>query len=274
MLKRVLSSVLCVVAMVIVMQAMAEAGTGTISGTSISQCICFSATGAVVSCSGSYAFKKCSIDASTLLKSLGNVTSGPNATNTAYAVTLFLEDATVFCVNKAGNAGNANGQPFEQIEAIQLTDLITNKRIDKNGKATSDLIFSDELLLSTTGFTSADLCQNSNWTAKVFVQNLQAYGRLFQDNSTTSCDLNAANFNGCDVSDRLDVACGAPQGANVTTPFTYSCTTLCHDDAGTACPFLAPSTNDPSPPCLVDVVPNSNPPTPTTNPPSCVTVQP
>jgi hypothetical protein len=248
-LKRVVAIGVTVFMAVLMIGSMADAGTGSISGTSISQCVCFSATGKVVSCSGTFAVKRCSIDVATLLKGLGNVGSGPNAVAGAYLVELFIENGTVFCVNKPGNAEPSNGQPFEGT-LIQV-DTITNKEIDKNGKALSDLFFTDKFILESLGIQIADLCPNNNWTGLVFVDTLQAIGRLLRDESPTSCNLTPPlhpsdpplDFNGCTVADSLGVTCSAPAGATVTVPFEYACTTVCQDSAGNLCPTFDPDSD-------------------------------
>jgi hypothetical protein len=256
LIKKVFAIGISVLTAVLTMGSMVEAGTGTISGTSLSQCLCFSATGLRVSCSGSYAVKRCSIDVQSLLSALGNVSKGPNATAAAYDVSLFIQDAFVSCINKAGNSGSANGQPFIGTPAsVDKTDLITNARITKNGHALSDLLFTDEDILNAlflagafqgTGITSiADLCPNANWSARVLVEKLQAFGRLFfDDDPATACNLDPpVNFNGCRLGDALSVQCFAPAGSTSTAPFTYvgangsqPCDTLCHNDEGITCP--------------------------------------
>jgi hypothetical protein len=261
MLRKVIAVGVGVLTAVLAMGSVVQAASGTISGTSYSQCVCFSCTGAVVSCSKSFCVKRCSIDAEGILKGLGNVSKGPNATAAAYDVSLFIQDAFVSCVNKASNA-DANGQPFvgtEGTPTIEKNDLITNARIDKNGTAVSNIVFTDEEILAAlfaagafegAGITSiADLCPNKNWQARVLVERLQAVGRLFFADSDT-CDLTPAPddplpFAGCTLGDALAVQCFAPTGATATTPFTYvgespdgspPCDTLCHNDAGSICP--------------------------------------
>ena len=264
MLRKVIAIGIGVLTMMLAIGSTVEAATGTISGTSYSQCVCFSCTGAVVSCSKSFCVKRCSIDAQGILTGLGNVSKGPNATAAAYDVSLFIQDAFVSCVNKAGNAGDASGQPFIGTSAAPLekTDAITNARIDKNGKAISNIVFTDEEILQAlfdagafegTGITSInDLCQNANWQPRVLVEKLQALGRVFFDDSdaAATCDLTPPSgaplaLEGCTLGDALAVQCFAPTGATATTPFTYvggspdgspPCDTLCHDDAGSICP--------------------------------------
>jgi len=223
----------------------ADAGTGTISGTSIKQCVCFSATGAIVSCSGTFAVKRCSIDVASLLKGLGNTFQGPNSVAAAYDVHLFLQNGTVFCINRPGNAEPANGTPFEAT-VIEQVDVITNKEVDKNGRALSDLFFTDKNMLDAMGISIADLCPNKNWTGYVFVQDLQALGRLFRDDDATNPDSGTCNLNpqagqpvqvaGCTLADALGVSCSAPGGASITAPFEYACTTECQNSAGDPCP--------------------------------------
>jgi hypothetical protein len=238
-LKRVVAIGVTVFMAVLMIGSMADAGTGSISGTSISQCVCFSATGKVVSCSGTFAVKRCSIDVATLLKGLGNTFQGPNAVAALYDVQLFLQTGDVFCVNKPGNAEPANGQPFEGV-IVEKVDVITNKEIDKNGKALSDLFFGDQEMLTAMGIPVEDLCPNKNWTALVFVQSLQALGRLLRDENQSPCQLDPVNgpinLNGCTVADALGVACTAPAGATVSAPFDYACATVCQDSAGVLCP--------------------------------------
>ena len=249
-LKKVVAIGVIAVIGLLMIGSTADAGTGTISGTSLKQCVCFSATGAVVSCSGSFAIKRCSIDVATILKGLGKVTGNGNTTAALYDVKLFIQHATVFCVNKANNAFPANGQPFEGLE-IEQKDAILNKEIDKNGKALSDLFFTDEFMLEQAGVSIADLCPNANWSGRVFVDELQALGRLFRDddpaNLATPCNLDPNNGPividdpSCTLADSLGVSCVAPTGATVTAPFDYVCTTECTaSGVPAACPLAAP----------------------------------
>ena len=89
-LKKLLAIDVIVLIALLMIGSTADAGTGTISGTSISQCVCFSSTGKVVSCSGTFAVKRCSIDIASILKGLGNLGSCPNAVAAAFDVQLLL----------------------------------------------------------------------------------------------------------------------------------------------------------------------------------------
>jgi hypothetical protein len=246
MFKKVIAAAIGIVMALLVTMSITEAATGTISGTSIKQCVCFSATGAIVSCSGTFAVKRCSIDIASILKGLGNVGNGPNAVAAAYDVHLFVQNGTLFCVNKPGNAEPASGTPFEAT-VIDQVDVISNKEIDKNGKALSDLFFTDKNILDALGISIADLCPNKNWTGYVLVQDLQALGRLFRDpdlTDTTLCNLDpqkgALVLDGCILADALGVTCSAPDGATVTAPFEYTCDVACQNSAGNVCPTGTP----------------------------------
>jgi hypothetical protein len=263
MLRKVIAVGVGALTAVLAMGSVVQAATGTISGTSYSQCVCFSCTGAVVSCSKSFCVKRCSIDAEGILKGLGNVSKGPNATAALYDVILFIQDAFVSCVNKAGNTATASGQPFIGTDTADLekADTITNAKIDKNGTAVSKIVFTDEEILAAlfaagafagTGITSpADLCPNANWQPRVLVEKLQALGRVFfDDDPATSCNLvpsqqEPLNLDECTLGDAQAVQCFAPTGATASTPFTYvggspdgspPCDTLCHDKTGSICP--------------------------------------
>jgi len=251
MLKKIVVIGISVLTMVLTIGSTVEAGTGTVSGTSVSQCVCFSCTGAVISCSkATVCFKQCSIGVASILSGLGNVTKGPNATPAAYNVNLFVQDAEVSCVNKAGNAQSGEGQPFIDQSGVpaEESDTIDDAQVTKNGRALSDILFEDEQLLQAlidggafegTGITSiADLCPNNNWTARVLVNQLQAFGRLFYDeDGQGGCNLDdPSTFPMCTLADALSVQCSAPADATVDQPFTYvggdgspPCDTLCHN---------------------------------------------
>ncbi len=234
-----------------------EAATGTISGTSCTSCICFScATGAVVSCTSSTAWKtcnakRCSIGVESLLKGLGNLTSGPNSDDAANRVKVFLQEVTVQCRNPGGQAENANAPKFVGEVVLTANDFIEPASVQKNGKALSNVGFVDGVILAAIGITStADLCPNSNWTVKPLVTKMRVLGELFYDedpaNAADNCVLDGEpadfDFLGCSLRDALSVQCFAPSGAIAGAEFTYvgansfaPCDTLCHNSAGTLC---------------------------------------
>jgi hypothetical protein len=123
----------------------------------------------------------CSIDVDSILSGLGNTTPGGTTPDAAYAVNLFLEDATVFCVNQPGNARTANGQPFIN-EPVELTgqDLIAPASISKNGRALSEITFTDQDIIDAliaAGALADASCPNANWQIRVFVKEMEVLGR-------------------------------------------------------------------------------------------------
>ena len=241
MYMKVVALGLSMVAMVLTMSSPVEAYPGTISGTSTTQCICFNALNQRVTCPATCSLpsckKVCSIDVASILSGLGNTTPGGTTPNAAYAVNLFLEDATVFCVNQPGNAKSAQGQPFIN-EPVELTgeDLIEPATISKNGRALSEITFTDQDIIDAliaAGALASASCPNENWQIRVFVKEMEVFGRLFRDEDGTwpgGCDLtNPFTFGSCVLGDALNQQCNAPNNATVNQPFTYSCTTLCHN---------------------------------------------
>jgi hypothetical protein len=222
-----------------------EAGTGTVSGTSVSQCICFTCSGAIISCSkpkssttcstSTWRTKVCSIGVETILKQLGNVTN----TDTLYRVRLWAKGGNAFCVNKPGNTETAEGQPFTPTD-VTKGDQITSNDIEKNGRALSDILFTDEEIVFGQNIT----CPNQNWSLKVLVTELEAWGQLLRDDDGTNsgpCNLtNPATFGACTLADELRVNCTSPGGVTVNQPFDYMCEELCHNNADndptTGCP--------------------------------------
>ena len=237
---KVIALGLSILAMALTMSPTVEAYPGTISGTSTTQCICFNALNQRITCPSTCSLpsckKVCSIDVASILSGLGNTTPGTITSNAAYAVNLFLEDATVFCVNPAGNAQSAQGQPFIN-EPVELLgeDLIEPASISKNGKALSEITFTDQDIIDAlvaTGALASASCPNTGWQIRVFVKEMEVFGRLFrdEDGAEGNCDLTDPNtFGSCVLADAMNQQCNAPNNATVNQPFTYSCTTLCHN---------------------------------------------
>jgi hypothetical protein len=224
---------------------------------------------------------KCSVDVEGLLGGLGNVSKGPNANPVAYRVTMFIQAAEVSCINPAGNAERATGQPFIGTPVpISDTDVINSAaQVTKNGRALADVLFEDADIINNlikagafvdSGITSiADLCPNTQWTARVLVKQMQVLGQAFDNSENSSfCDLNdprtsypipGGGFNpGCNLTDAMAVQCYAPTGAIVDTFFTYvgdsadgapPCNTICsnrlaeQNSSVLACPD--PTASDP-----------------------------
>jgi hypothetical protein len=158
---------------------------------------------------------KCSVNVESLLGGLGNVSQGPNADVVLYRVTMFMQDVHVSCVNKAGNAEPANGQPFINLAVdVSEEDLIDAAQVTKNGRALSDILFEDHEIIATLiaadafdeSITSAaDLCQK-NWTPRVLIRKMQVFGQV---------------FNNSELADAMAVQCFAPAGAVANEFFTY-----------------------------------------------------
>jgi hypothetical protein len=250
MIVRTVALGLSILAMALTMSSTVEAYPGTISGTSIKQCLCFNALNQRITCPATCTApscrKVCSIDVLSLLSGLGNTTPG-DSSNAAYAVNLFVEQASVFCVNQPGNAEPAKGQVFinEAVE-IQATDLIEPASITKNGRALSEIVFTDkdivDALAAAGAFgTNGAACPSANWQIRVFVGEMEVFGRLFRDEDGAggACNLtNPGTFGLCTLGDAMSVQCNAPNNATVANPFEYNCDTLCHnsDNKVVACP--------------------------------------
>ncbi|HEU4368820.1 MAG TPA: hypothetical protein VFV05_11420 [Methylomirabilota bacterium] len=256
---KVIALGLSILAMALTMSSPVEAYPGTISGTSTTQCICFNALNQRITCPSTCSLpsckKVCSIDVASILSGLGNTT--PNDTsNAAYAVNLFIEHATIFCVNKPGNAEPAQGQAFinEPVE-VEHTDLIEPASITKNGRALSEITFTDQDLLDaliTAGALAGASCPNSNWQIRVFVDAMEVFGRLFRDEDGAlagGCDLTNPASPPCVLADALSQQCNAPSNASVNQPFDYNCNTLCHnaDNKFAECPVIPQVITDPTP---------------------------
>jgi hypothetical protein len=252
MIVRIVALGLSMLAMVLMMSSTVEAYPGTIAGTSIKQCLCFNSLNQRITCPATCTSpscrKVCSIDVLSLLSGLGNTTPGGDTANAAYAVNLFVEQATVFCVNQAGNAQSASGQPFinETGVEIQATDLIEPASITKNGRALSEIVFTDKDIIDALAAAGAfggkgAACPNSNWQIRVLVGEMEVFGRLFRDEDGEggACNLtNPGTFGFCTLGDAMSVQCNAPNNATVSAPFEYNCDTLCHnsDNKAVACP--------------------------------------
>jgi len=240
---KVIALGLSILAMALTMSSPVEAYPGTISGTSTTQCICFNALNQRITCPSTCSLpsckKVCSIDVASILSGLGNTTPG-DASNAAYAVNLFIEHATIFCVNKPGNAEPAQGQAFinEPVE-VDGTDLIEPASISKNGRALSEITFTDQDLIDAlirAGALVSASCPNSNWQIRVFVDAMEVFGRLLRDEDGAAlggCNLNDPHtyppVGACVLADALSQQCNAPPSASVNQPFDYNCNTLCHN---------------------------------------------
>jgi hypothetical protein len=251
---------LSILTVVLSMTSTAEAYPGSIAGTSIKQCLCFNSLNQRITCPATCTApscrKVCSVDVLSLLSGLGNTTPG-DSSNAAYAVNLFVEQASVFCVNRPGNAQSAQGQPFinEAVE-IQATDLIEPASITKNGRALSEIVFTDKDIVDALAAAGAfgdknAACPNANWQIRVFVGEMEVFGRLFRDEDGAggACNLtNPGTFGFCTLGDAMSVQCNAPNNATVTAPFEYNCDTLCHnsDNKVVDCP-VTPGVITPNP---------------------------
>jgi hypothetical protein len=158
---------------------------------------------------------KCSVNVEALLGGLGNVSQGPNQDFVQYRVTMFMQDVHISCVNKAGNAEPANGQPFINVAVdVSKEDLIDAAQVKKNGRALSDILFEDDEIITTLiaaevfddSITSAaDLCKR-NWTPRVLIREMQVFGQV---------------FNNSELADAMAVQCLAPANAVADELFTY-----------------------------------------------------
>ena len=84
-----------------------------------------------------------SVEVASILKKLQNA----NTTEPAYEVTLFLQQVSARCKNPAGGSENANGNPFNLDVVLSETQTPKDFPISKNGRAVSEIVFTDNDLL-------------------------------------------------------------------------------------------------------------------------------
>lgn len=114
-----------------------------------------------------------SITAESLLQHLRNVDNNP----VSVAVHMTNVAATFRCQNNGGNADTANGEPFTWEGALTGLQTLTDGEISKNGRAISDISFSDKEIFDDffcpEGTTCSEpddyvfpegICQNQNWS--------------------------------------------------------------------------------------------------------------
>jgi hypothetical protein len=174
-----------------------------------------------------------SVEVASILKRLQNATT----TAPAYEVTLFLKQVSARCRNPAGGSENANGSPFDLDVVLSETQTPKDFPISKNGRAVSEIVFSDDDLLSAIAPLLGTVCK-PKWTLdKIAVNKMQVFGTLF------SCENGGNQDNprvsGCIVADALGKQCVVPGGQDpFKPPFTYDCGgTICDGISGpTACP--------------------------------------
>jgi hypothetical protein len=180
-----------------------------------------------------------SVEIESILKQLTNT----RITEPAYEVVMFLQAVSARCTNPAGGTEIVNnGQPF-QVENLVLgmTQIGQDFAITKNGRALSEIVFSDPSLIAAVEAASGRLC-NPNWTVdKLVVHAMQVFGTLF------SCEEGGdpaapRGLPACRITDALGRQCDAPAAQDLfNTTFEYDCATVCDGVApdGNACPQLA-----------------------------------
>jgi hypothetical protein len=161
-----------------------------------------------------------SVEVESILKQLKNAAK----TGPLYEVVMFLQEVSVTCKNPAGQTGEANsGEPFELNNvAVSETDTIGADQITKNGRALSEIIFSNDELAAALATARGAVCKK-NWTAdKIVVNAMEVVGTLF------SCPADGA----CEFADALGKQCFAPAGQDLfSTTFEYNCSTTCVGEA-------------------------------------------
>lgn len=181
-----------------------------------------------------------SVDVSSILKQLQNAAK----TEPAYEAALVGQEVLVRCKNPAGKTDVLNnGKPFNVDFDLTKSEAIKPQAISKNGKALSELIFTDQDIQQGLGIsdqTCADAHPGQggqNWKLdKVVVTKAQVIGTLF------SCQpyiINGITYDGnpndprnaaspCGISDSLGKQCTIPAGQDpFKPPFKYSCNTVC-----------------------------------------------
>src|SRR5262245_33288636 len=115
MATRFITASILIIGLVLLMGTKAEA---RISGQATKQTGCTQELAAVGFCTCPEG--GCSIIVAAILNGLGNVTKVP----TAYAVTVSITKATIFCFNPATNSLNGNGVPFRGSATLDGLDTI------------------------------------------------------------------------------------------------------------------------------------------------------
>jgi hypothetical protein len=205
----------------------------------------------------------CSVHVEQVLSQLQNTDgSKNNGTYTAYVATLFNLTGRIYCVNKAGNASDANGVPFDGVEIPISAGAQINQKLVKNGRTLEKIVFDDPTLIAALNVPAT--CPNGNWHQIVIFTKMQVFGTQYQQdsNSASTCDLSDANnlqIAGCTVADQLNVACRIqdpyfpdPKAALGGQIYKYGdwytgagdCTVVCHS-ADSSCNLLSPITTAP-----------------------------
>jgi hypothetical protein len=172
-----------------------------------------------------------SVAVDSILKQLQNASK----TLPAYEVVMFLQQVSARCKNPAGQIGEANnGKPFNLNIAVVSQAQSIPDSIVKNGRAPSDIFFSNDDLQAAVEAELGKVC-NPNWTLdKIVVNKMQVFGTLF---SCEGLPGNQDNPRGvCPVDDALGKQCSAPPGQDLfNTTFNYNCTKTICDDPNTPC---------------------------------------
>jgi hypothetical protein len=177
-----------------------------------------------------------SVEVASILKALKNA----DVTEPAYEVVMFLQRVSIMCKNPAGEPEVAhNGRPFN-LDNVVISQTQTSQdfAITKNGRALSEIVFSDTELLAAADAALGSVC-NENWTERQIVVNaMQVFGTLFscaaRGDPNDPRDLVAPFSGACVIADALGKQCDAPAGLDLfNTTFEYNCETIC---AGGACP--------------------------------------
>ena len=95
-----------------------------------------------------------SVEVASILKKLQNA----NTTAPAYEVTLFLQQVSARCKNPAGGSENANGNPFNLDVVLSDTQTPKDFPISKNGRAISEIVFTDNDLLNAVAPVLGNVC--------------------------------------------------------------------------------------------------------------------